>query len=386
MGEAALGAFQTEAQLQEIAHLRPELILAGIPEIDPSRCPDSPSLISLGREVALDSGPIDNLYIDINAILTFVECKRYGDSRLKREVYPQAVNYASDLQARLMHYKDEQFFKELELVLATARQDAQPTLAGVLEKLVKDPLLQNANRTVWEDQFRTRLEFNIKNGICRVVVLCGPSPTDNFAYSAIRNLIRLMQFTERAGSRYDLLVMDVRAHGDDYHSKIVWRRYAELPQIPIIANRSRDTAAANEALSERVEKLPAPSKQVLNDFFQALAKRGVGKMPSLGQQYLLLWESTGKSLYSWVEVGNESWTVTRYQVKASEPALHQALSAKPMEFEGFKVEVIERESASRKHKGTSQYVAVFAQPAAERVEHLAELFATKLARNRDNDE
>ena len=81
--------FKTEDEMQELVHRNPGLILSGIPEIDPGLCSDTAGLVSLGREISLSSGPVDNLFIDVNAVLTFVECKRYCDSRLKREVYPQ---------------------------------------------------------------------------------------------------------------------------------------------------------------------------------------------------------------------------------------------------------------------------------------------------------
>ncbi len=90
--------FKLESELQSLVHLRPEIVLGGIAEISPDYCSDVPAAISLGREIQLASGPIDNLFIDANAILTFVECKRRGDSRLKRDVYAQAINYASDMK------------------------------------------------------------------------------------------------------------------------------------------------------------------------------------------------------------------------------------------------------------------------------------------------
>ena len=64
--------FDSESILQLLVHERPDVILSGIPEINPQFCPDTPAILSLGREIPLNSGPIDNLYIDTNAIITFV--------------------------------------------------------------------------------------------------------------------------------------------------------------------------------------------------------------------------------------------------------------------------------------------------------------------------
>jgi len=112
--------FHSESKFQQLIHEQPEIVLSGIPEINTQYCPDVPSIVSLGREIPLSSGPIDNLYIDANAIITFVECKRYSDSRIKREVYAQAINYASDLSSMLMHYTVEQFLSEFFRIIQNA--------------------------------------------------------------------------------------------------------------------------------------------------------------------------------------------------------------------------------------------------------------------------
>jgi hypothetical protein len=109
--------FSNEDSMQAAIHSRPDLVLSGIPEINPQFCPDAPGLLSLGREISLSSGPIDNLFIDVNAVLTFVECKRYSDNRIKREVYPQALNYASDLQNLLANYNREEFHAARKVVV-----------------------------------------------------------------------------------------------------------------------------------------------------------------------------------------------------------------------------------------------------------------------------
>ncbi len=89
--------FESEEVLRDLLHKTPTLLLTGFPELDPRFCPDSPHLVSLGREIPLLSGPVDNLFIDPNGVLTLVECKGYWNSEIKRKVYSQAINYASDL-------------------------------------------------------------------------------------------------------------------------------------------------------------------------------------------------------------------------------------------------------------------------------------------------
>ena len=138
--------FRFETELQKLVHEKPELVLSGIPEVNPEHCPDTPMMVSLGTEIGLDSGPVDNLFIDTNAIFTFVECKRYSDSRIKREVYPQALNYASDLQSRLIHYEGEEFIEQLFLVLRRGKETKYHSLEDVISALSTDPVIEGKNR------------------------------------------------------------------------------------------------------------------------------------------------------------------------------------------------------------------------------------------------
>ena len=151
--------FDSESKLQKLIHENPEIILSGILEINPQYCPDTPSILSLGREIPLNSGPIDNLYIDTNAIITLVECKRYGDSRIKREVYSQAINYASDLQNMLIHYTSGQFCEEffkiisedsktLEVKFETIRENTINKLNSILEKEEEFELKTKISETI----------------------------------------------------------------------------------------------------------------------------------------------------------------------------------------------------------------------------------------------
>ncbi len=94
--------FSNEKQLQSLIHEHPEVLTSGLFDIARQiNGEEVPNLISLGREIPLQSGALDNLFIDANGILTVVECKLYSNSEIRREVYSQAVNYLADIQADL---------------------------------------------------------------------------------------------------------------------------------------------------------------------------------------------------------------------------------------------------------------------------------------------
>ena len=85
--------FDSEDKLQKLVHENPEIILSGIPEIDPQYCPDTPSIVSLGREIPLASGPVDNLYLDTCTSLSFKGLVE----RLCQDAGAEKVVFGSDM-------------------------------------------------------------------------------------------------------------------------------------------------------------------------------------------------------------------------------------------------------------------------------------------------
>ena len=113
-----------------------------------------PPVLSLGRETPLNSGPIDNLFIDANGILTLVECKRYCDSRLKRDVYSQAINYAADLHNMLHSFNGAAFVDEFFRIVSRSNGIGYKTFDELLAALAKAPILQTKDIDNW----RTRIQ------------------------------------------------------------------------------------------------------------------------------------------------------------------------------------------------------------------------------------
>ena len=309
--------FKSESTFQELIHNRPEIVLSGIPEVNPNLCPDTPAIVSLGREVSLASGPIDNLYIDTNAILTFVECKRYSDTRIKREVHSQVVNYAADLQGMLTHYSGDDFVARFIEIVKKADGTRYTSMDLILDDLSKDPILENRNINDWKRQFLERLEFNIKQGICRIVIACAPDPQSNFSYTQIRNLMKLMQFSESPQSNYDLILMDIRKSNENFESKIIWRSYAALPLIPLIANSNRDTSQQIEDLHNTIENLDDDIKSQLEEFISLLDTQGIYTKDNTSG-FALYWQDTHKSLYVRIGVTSKGWCINRHQIRTNE--------------------------------------------------------------------
>lgn len=309
--------FESESLMQEAINKQPEIILAGIPDINPEFCPDAPNLISIGREIPLSSGPLDNLFIDINAVLTFVECKRYSDARLKREVYPQAINYASDLRNQLIHYNGTEFIDALNGILSKTQSSDLNSISKIIKALKPDPILDGKNTAEWEKQFLDRLEFNIKSGICRVIILCAPTPDTNFNYRAIRNLMQIVSFTEQTNSKYDLIIMDLRDEVERYVSRIIWRRYTNIPLIPLVAESNRNTEISIDKVKDLQSKLPKEATESLYELLENLTSNGYLAVDNTFG-YAIKNSKTKKSTYIQIEIQENKWLLRRHQIREPE--------------------------------------------------------------------
>lgn len=80
-----------EAWLQELLRKQPDIL--PVAQIEPIFYP----MIPIGREVATETGAIDNLFISPRGYLTLVETKLWRNPEAKREVVAQVIDYASSL-------------------------------------------------------------------------------------------------------------------------------------------------------------------------------------------------------------------------------------------------------------------------------------------------
>lgn len=322
--------FKFESELQKLVHDCPEIVLNGIPEISPYYCSDAPPLVSLGRETPLNSGPIDNLFIDANGILTLVECKRYCDSRLKRDVYSQAINYASDLQNMLRGFNGPEFLNQFFTIVSKSQGNEYKTFDQLLAALAKAPMLQSKDIANWQIQFKDRLEFNVKKGVFRIIILCGPSSDSHFSSDAVRNLMQSMTFAEKDNAIYDLLLMDIRESGGDSHvSKIIWRRYAPLPQIPLFASISRDTSRAIDAM--RVRRIAMAAKNTATEESLVKLLNMLDENDYIVEENtsgLAIYRSDKKSIFTAIRIDENGWCIVRHQIRKGE-ALHSQMELNP---------------------------------------------------------
>ncbi len=81
----------TEDWIQKTIHENPSIL--PVDQLEPSFC----NLIALCRELPLESGYLDNLYINEKGLLTIVECKLWKNPESRRKVIGQILDYAKDI-------------------------------------------------------------------------------------------------------------------------------------------------------------------------------------------------------------------------------------------------------------------------------------------------
>jgi hypothetical protein len=153
-----------DTQLQAILEKNPDLLPGD--QIDPE---DPRRWLLIKREMpvpdpstASDRWSIDFLYADQDAIPTFVECKRYNDTRSRREVIGQMIEYAAN-----GHYY---WTKEL------LRDYAEKSAINKGSSLDESFDILRSNNTDTIDGYFERIQENLREAQLRIIFFLEESP------------------------------------------------------------------------------------------------------------------------------------------------------------------------------------------------------------------
>ena len=183
--------YESEDQLQELLEANPELLLGETAESD------RPSKYLLVRREAgvpeADGGSdrwfLDHLFLDAEGVPTLVEVKRSSDSRIRREVVGQMLDYAANI---LAHWPPERMRDEFE-----ARCDH----AGV-EPAEKVREISDAD---YEDYW-TRVKTNLAAKRLRLVFVADEIP------ASLQTVVEFLNEQMRAA---EVLAVEVKQHKAD---------------------------------------------------------------------------------------------------------------------------------------------------------------------------
>ena len=168
--------YENEDLFQALIEKHPE-ILAG-EQINPEN-PRKWVLISREMGVALDDsiGRLDHLYIDQDGIPTFLEVKRGTDTRIRREVVGQMLDYAAN---------GTQFWPIKDIRDAYERNTVEAEITTLADIGVED------EETYWQN-----VDMNLRNGKVRLLFVADIIPTS--LQAIIEFLNKQMRDTEVYG-------------------------------------------------------------------------------------------------------------------------------------------------------------------------------------------
>lgn len=156
--------------------------------------PDDPCRwLQIAREMPVpDPSTVENRWSvdfflsDQNAIPTFIECKRFNDTRSRREVVGQMFEYAANGH----QYWDREEMRELAQITAE-KQNCQ--LDEVLRQLIP-------NDEISVDEYFGRVEANLREGQLRLIFYLEEAP---------RELKSIVDFLNKQMERTEVLLVEV---------------------------------------------------------------------------------------------------------------------------------------------------------------------------------
>jgi hypothetical protein len=181
--------YESESVLQELLAQYPE-VLAGnqIDDKQPRRW------LLVGREIAVPAEEdgagrwaVDHLFLDQDAIPTIIEVKRSSDTRLRREVVGQMLDYAAN---GVVYWPVENLRATYEAACAADGRDADESLAAILG--TEDP-----------EEFWANLKRNLQAGRVRLVFVADRIPDE---------LWRVVEFLNVQMDPAEVLAVEVRQY------------------------------------------------------------------------------------------------------------------------------------------------------------------------------
>lgn len=181
------GEFASEEHFQELLSRFPELLVGD--QIDPE---DPRRWILAKRELAISAAhagasvwSIDHVFLDQDGIPTLVEMKRQSDSRIRRYVVGQMLDYAANCMTYWTSASLQESFE------GTCRQAGRSP----------DAVLNEHLRGGSAEQFWASVQTNLKNGNLRLLFVADAMPPE---------LLRIVEYLNAQMSPTEVLAVELR--------------------------------------------------------------------------------------------------------------------------------------------------------------------------------
>jgi hypothetical protein len=191
-----------------------------------------------------DRWSIDFFFVDQKATPTFVECKRYQDTRARREVIGQVLEYAANGQ----HYWSA---KEMCALADTTAKADNCSIERAFQQL--DPDIGDS-----PDDFFQEVERHLKAGEVRLVFFMEQAPSE---------LKRLVEFLNKQMQSVEVLIVEARQHSRNGTKVVVPALFGFTEQIREIkrtmGDRDRDPVAVDwESFSKNMQQNGVDERQI----------------------------------------------------------------------------------------------------------------------------
>ncbi len=208
MGEQPYGS---EEKLQELLARYPNLLAGG--QID-AAAPRRWLLVSRevgipGEEYGADHWAIDHLFVDQDAIPTLVEVKRSTDSRIRREVVGQMLDYAANGTA---YWQVDALRASFEANCEKQALDPEVEIASLLGEEEADP-----------EGFWQRVRENLRAGKLRMIFVADEIPAE---------LQRIVEFLNRQMDPAEVLAVEIKQYAGENLRTLVPRVIGQPPPPP----------------------------------------------------------------------------------------------------------------------------------------------------------
>jgi hypothetical protein len=210
----------------------------------------------------LDRWSLDHLYLDQDAIPTFVECKRSSDTRARREVVAQMLDYAAN---GLTHWT-VQSLRQSATQTALKRQRNIDDEVGAL-------LAGQAEADI--EVFWQKVEANLKAGKVRLVFVADQIPPE---------LRRLVEFLNDRLTDVDVLAVEIKQFLHDGDHAVL------VPRLVGMTERAREkegTVPKPKTTREKMLTACAPTTRPLVEWVLSIAA---------ARNYTIYWGTVGFSV------------------------------------------------------------------------------------------
>lgn len=251
----------TESGYEKEAHL--QAFLAQYPDLIPGdQIADPPCRwLLISREMSISDGEasgrwsLDHLFVDQDAIPTFIECKRSSDTRSRREVVAQMLDYAANGVA---YWTTD----EIRETAAKSCKAANTTVEQALERLLA---LDGSGSPAEEiENFWKRLADNLQGRRIRLIFVADEIP---------RELKKLVEFLNEELTNVEVLAVEVKQYLEPggLHTVLVPAVIGATQR----AQAAKQGAAKNKTTPELfLGRCPALAKRFFEELFTRAEDNG----------------------------------------------------------------------------------------------------------------